>query len=54
MQAKIAMLLVHILAKYLAKHPQVVDSALDELAKVIPGTADDAVIKLLEKVLAHL
>lgn len=54
MQAKIAVLLVRVLATYLERHPDVVDAALDELAKVIPGTTDDVAIKLLEKVLKAL
>lgn len=54
MQAKIAAVLVHILVGYVKKHPQVIESVVNELAKIIPGTADDVALAFLEKLLKAL
>lgn len=54
MQAKIAVALTHLLVGYLKKHPQVIESVVNELAKIIPGKADDVALAFLEKLLKAL
>lgn len=51
MKAQLALLLFRLAFAYLQKHPELLDKVLDELAKAIPGTLDDAAIAVLRKAL---